>query len=146
MLASLRIKCEDIRILKFKWSNSLISKFRWESHERDAVRFSNSYTNNPVTHECTFLPLRTQSAIKFDNSSSGDEEDDSNEMRFTRDSTQTSAELLAELVSDDNDIQDEDTSATMTLNGEEEAINTMDSLRIHNGEDSNEEAKVRVCY
>lgn len=74
MLAQIRHRLEEVRLLRFGWSNPFISPFRWDAHSRGAVEFANAFTNNSGTIELTFLPPRTVSLTDINASDDDDEE------------------------------------------------------------------------
>lgn len=117
MIAILRQKCEDVRLLRFRWSTSLSSSFRWDSHKKEAVRFANSYTNNPTAYEFLFVPFHNY--VARDTVEEGTETEDQEE-----DSLKISAELLAEAFINDEDPRENSSDSDSTSTSDDEEIST----------------------
>lgn len=132
MIAILRQKCEDVRLLRFRWSTSLTSSFRWDSHKKEAVRFANSYTNNPTAYEFLFVPFRDY--VARDTIEEGTETEDQEGLE-SQDSLKISAELLAEAFINDEDPRENSSDSDSTSTSDDEEISTeLQSVSLSNVE------------
>lgn len=127
MIAILRQKCEDVRLLRFRWSTSLTSSFRWDSHQKEAVRFANSYTNNPTAYEFLFVPFRDY--VANDNIGEGTETEDQEGLE-SQDSLKISAELLAEAFNDEDHRENSSDSDSTSTSDDEQLSTELQSVSL----------------
>ena len=97
MLAQVRHRLDEVRLLRFGWSNPFISPFRWDAHSRDAVQFAKAFTNNSEVVELTFLPTRSISLMEINANDDDDDDDDEGVTGpLGQETISASADLLAD--------------------------------------------------
>ena len=97
MLAQIRNRLEEVRLLRFGWSNPFISPFRWDAHSRDAIQFAKAFTNTAEAVELTFLPPRSISLMDINTNDDDDDDDEEATGQSGQETISASADLLADV-------------------------------------------------
>ena len=110
MIAQVQHRYDAVQLLRFRWSNPLIAKFRWDAHAKDAANFARRFANIPDDVELIFLPPRV---ISLNDDNADDRDDDNDDDDDGDHQHDPSADLLADAdcledVLDESEVQADD--------------------------------------